>query len=289
MNARCSLQALLFLLLAIAGFYLYKNQLEHAQYKFDNQKQMVVIIPSYNNQAFYQKNLDSVFTQQYENYHVVYVDDCSSDDTYNVVKAYITEHNLDAKVTLIKNQQRRGAMANLYDAIHGCVDNAIVVTVDGDDWFAHDKVLARLNKEYADPHVWLTYGQFAVWPSGQIGCCAQIPARALTKKDFREQYSWLATHLRTFYAGLFKKIKRQEFMYQDAWMAVTWDKAMMAPMLEMADGRWKFIPEVLYVYNHTNPISDFKLLADQAWQVAQVIFEREPYKPLEAEQSFVRA
>lgn len=35
------------------------------------------------------------------------------------------------------------------------------------------------------------------------------------------------------------------------------DRAMMIPMMEMArDGHYVFIPEVLYIYDHANPLSD---------------------------------
>jgi len=44
------------------------------------EKSMVVIIPSYNNESYCEKNLTSVFSQQYENYRVIYIDDCSNYD-----------------------------------------------------------------------------------------------------------------------------------------------------------------------------------------------------------------
>jgi cellulose synthase/poly-beta-1,6-N-acetylglucosamine synthase-like glycosyltransferase len=48
-------------------------------------KSVVVIIPSYNNAEWYDKNLSSVFAQDYQNYKVVYMDDNSDDDTYKLV------------------------------------------------------------------------------------------------------------------------------------------------------------------------------------------------------------
>lgn len=53
------------------------------------EKHIVVIIPSYNNKKLYERNLLSVVEQEYSNYHVIYVDDCSSDGTATFVEAFI--------------------------------------------------------------------------------------------------------------------------------------------------------------------------------------------------------
>ena len=47
-------------------------------------------------------------------------------------------------------------------------------------------------------------------------------------------------------------------MYQGQFFSVTWDQAMMFPMLEMAGDRIKFNPTVVYEYNMDNPINDWK-------------------------------
>lgn len=243
------------------------------------QKPIVVVIPSYNNQAYCKKNLESVYAQQYDNYHVMYIDDCSSDQTYAMVTKSIKDHNFESKFTLLHNDTRKGALENLYNAIHACPDDAIIVTLDGDDWLPHPNVLQRLNQEYANPDVWMTYGQFECWPSGAAGYNKDIPETAIATRQLRHS-CWLATHLRTFYAGLFKQIKREDLLYQGQFYPATWDKAMMAPMMEMADGRWKHLQDVLYIYNQNNPISDFRINGEFSAKLEHVIVNSQPYKPL---------
>lgn len=242
------------------------------------QKHIVVVIPSYNNRAYYQKNLDSIFAQEYDNFQVIYIDDVSSDRTGQFVRSYIDKHNLWHRVTLIENKHRRGALANLYDAIHACLDSDIIVTVDGDDWLAHKNVLNRINQAYQDSNVWITFGQFQFYPDGRVGYCRDIAHNEFTRD---RRWCHVATHMRTFYAGLFKKIKREDLLQQDGrFFEVTWDKAMMAPMLEMADRRWKFIPEIVYIYNFINPLSDARLYGNQQVATAELIYAKEQYLPL---------
>ena len=62
----------------------------------------VFIIPSFNNQKWYQYNLDSV-NQIYKNRRIIYIDDASKDNTYQLVKSYIEKYNLQSRCTLLKN------------------------------------------------------------------------------------------------------------------------------------------------------------------------------------------
>jgi len=77
------------------------------------ERNMVLVIASYNNKNWYKKNLDSVFTQQYENYRIIYIDDNSPDKTGKLVEEYILKKGQTSRTTLICNKNRQGALANL--------------------------------------------------------------------------------------------------------------------------------------------------------------------------------
>lgn len=241
------------------------------------EKHFVIIIPSYNNARWCKKNLESVCFQNYKNYSVIYIDDCSTDNTAHLVTKFISDHKLSDRVTFIQNAQRMGAMANLYYAIHACPDDAIMVTVDGDDWLLDGNVLKYLNSVYANPDVWLTYGQF-IDTNGTRGWCADIPMHVIMKNEVRTHSP--ISHLRTFYAWLFKKIKKEDLIYNNEFFVMTWDKAMMIPMMEMAGDRYKFISKILYVYNAHNPISDHQVNGKLQTYLRTFIEKKEKYEPL---------
>ncbi len=221
------------------------------------EKPIVVIVPSYNNQQWYKHNLDSLFYQKYNNYRVIYINDCSSDSTGELVYAYIQQLGMSDRCMFIENSVRRGALANLYRAIHSCADDEIMVTLDGDDWFVNDQVLARINKAYQDENIWLTYGQFKTYPQDTVGFCREVPPSIIQGNLFRE-YEWITSHPRTFYAALFKQVQLKDLLYEGNFFDVTWDMAFMYPMLEMAADHFKFIPDVMYAYNQGNVLNDFR-------------------------------
>ena len=154
-----------------------------------SQPHFVIIIPSYNNISWHVQNLDSIFSQDYNDFHVIYIDDCSTDGTGDAVAQYIHTNDVWNNVTFIKSDKRRGALANLYHAIHTCNDTDIIITVDGDDWLAHDHVLSHLANVYSDANIWMTFGQFAEFPSGKIGHCRPLAKQAIAHNSFRDEPS----------------------------------------------------------------------------------------------------
>lgn len=67
-------------------------------------KSLLVIMPVYNNVNFVGRAVESVLNQDYENLHLVIVDDCSTDGSFDVVNEYSDRDN----VTVIKNDINRG-------------------------------------------------------------------------------------------------------------------------------------------------------------------------------------
>lgn len=246
---------------------------------YAQEKSIVIVIPSYNNAQWYKINLDSVCFQNYSNYRIIYIDDCSTDNTAQLVKNYIDEHSLHDKITLVCNKRRKGAMANHYHAVWMCEDDDIIVHVDGDDWLKHNDVLSVINNAYQSPDVWLTYGQFERYPGCQKGYCRPMPPAVIMRNAFRE-IDWLTSHLRTFYAGLFKQIKVRDFIYQDSFFKVTCDMAMFFPLLELAAHHIMCIEDILYVYNEETNTNDYKIFLLDQLHCDRVIRSRLKYHPV---------
>jgi len=247
----------------------------------NNQKEIVIIVPTYNNsrQDVCIKNITSLLDQDYDNFHVYIVNDCSTDDTVAKLKTFLSTHPRADKVTIIDNKKRVGAMANYYAIIHTLPDHEIVLNVDGDDWLSGSHVLNYINDVYNDERVWLTYGQYVEYPHMSVGFCKGYPADVILNNSFRK-HGLPISHLRTYYAWLFKKLKQEDLMYNGEFVQATCDKVMMVPMVEMTGGRFKCITDILYVYNAINPISDMRIYGHMQGLIRDRLFKMTPYQPL---------
>ncbi len=246
------------------------------------EKPLAVLVASYNNKEYYEKNLNSLFSQEYENFKVIYIDDASEDGTADLVEGYVKERGLEDRLILVRNEVNQGPMANTYHAVHDHCDNhEIVVAVDGDDWLSHNQVFSRINEVYTKQNVWVTYGSLRCYPSGEVRIPKKFNPDDIRHNTYRQNWSVLLYNPRTFYAGLFKKIKKEDLCHEGEFFEVLDDNAIMFPMLEMAGGRYDRIDEVLYVYNRETPINMEKV---HPWSyiesINHIIRGRSPYREL---------
>ena len=245
-----------------------------------HEKKFAIVIPSYKNEAWCIKNIESALNQNHPNFRIIFTDDCSPDNTFNLVSSFVSNHPNASKCTLIQNKQRVGALENLYNMIHSCNDDEIVLTVDGDDWLPHDNVLNYLDRVYSTNDVWMTYGQYKNSTDGGNGVADKYPDNIVNNNSFRG-FKWCASHLRTFYSWLFKNINKEDLMYEGKFLPMTWDLGMMFPMLEMAGKRSKFLSEILYTYNLENPINDHKVNVKLQQLLDRTIRKKPKYQRIE--------
>ncbi len=208
-----------------------------------------------NNGAFVEKTLRSMFSQVYPNYRMIYVDDGSTDGSVSLVKELVELSGCKESVTLICHKEPRGELKNLCEVLKECGDQEIVVWIGGSDWLAHEWVLSRLNGYYADPDLWMTYGQYREFPGYRLGQSASFNRLELEQKGFR-RCAFGAMHLKTFYAGLFKKISEADLMVQGEFLSHAIDAAVMTPLLEMAKDHFQCLSEILYIANKNSRIQD---------------------------------
>jgi hypothetical protein len=155
---------------------------------------------------------------------------------------------------------------NLINVIEALPDDRIVAAVDGDDWLAHPHALKTVQMAHL-AGAWLTYGSFQ-FADGRPGF-----ASAYLPDENPRTARWKATHLKTFRAGLFKRIRHADLQLDGEFLPHGRDLAMMFPMIEMAGPRAVFISDVLYVYNFstsTEFTGDEAMRADEARMVKHV-------------------
>jgi glycosyltransferase involved in cell wall biosynthesis len=246
------------------------------------EKPFVIVTAGRNAARYIDKYMRSVVGQNYKNYRIIIVDDASTDDTFFRIKKTAYHLNREIPITLIQNQTRQGAMYNYYHAIWNEVrDEEIVVIVDLDDALADAEVLNFLNIVYSDTarEIWLTYGQFRNIHSGSIGFCCPMPEHIVKNNAFRK-WPHGPSHLRTFYAWLFKLIKKEDLMQNGEFFKMTCDLATMFPMIEMANKHFLFIRRVLLDYNDNNPLNDHRIDWELQESIGHYIRSLPPYQPL---------
>ncbi|MDE3045306.1 MAG: glycosyltransferase family 2 protein [Verrucomicrobiota bacterium] len=225
----------------------------------------VMVVIGFDNGASVEKTLQSIFSQNYDSYRLIYIDDASDDGSFELAKDLLYESGQMMRVTLVQNERKRGTLANLVRAVRACQDEEIVVVVGGEDWLAHEWVLSRLNQYYANSDLWMTYGQYREYPQYTLGLSKPMGKGELRQKPFT------AAHLKTFYAALFKQIPEKELRDGEKFFSASAELAYMFPLLEMAEGHSTFVPDVLYIGNRS-----VKEDREMAGRAEKIIRSKEP-------------
>ena len=219
------------------------------------QKSFVILITAHNNGTYCEKTLISALSQNYPSFRIIYIDQESTDGSWEKACRLVDYSSKPEKVTLIQSEKLVGSLASLYDAIHACQDQEILVVIDGNDFLAHEHVLSKLNKVYSKPSIWMTYGNFLDYPSyKQMPIrCKQIPKNIVFNNSFRS-HEIQEMHLKTFYAGLFKQIRKEDLLYKGRFLSMQDTQAYILPILEMAGKHASFINDVLYLHTKSAPV-----------------------------------
>ncbi len=239
-----------------------------------------IITPFYNPGQFIEQCVSSAMSQKYDNYKVIFIDDCSTDGAYDKLP-----HG-NERAVIIRNEYRKTALENLHNAImNHCDPNDIVVILDGDDWFPNKNVLQYIDEQYKTHDCWIMYGQ-ANWTDGRRGFASAYPPeefKNVRKAPFR------VSHLRTFRAGLYQAMQNQDPNFsgiKDAngeFYKSSYDTAMMFPIMEMAGHeKTRFNDTILYIYNRDNPISDDKVDQQLQWRVHQEVSNKPSLKKIDS-------
>ena len=99
-----------------------------------------VIMPTYNCAKFIGETLDSIIAQTYENWEVIIVDDCSQDNTKEIVEAYIAK---DKRIKYYCLKTNSGAAVARTTAM-SMADGEYMAFCDSDDLWVCDKLERQL-------------------------------------------------------------------------------------------------------------------------------------------------
>ena len=98
-----------------------------------------VIMPSWNTSNFIAESIQSVINQTYENWELIIVDDCSTDNTDDVVAKFT-----DKRIRYFKNEKNSGAALSRNRALREARGEWIAF-LDSDDLWNPDKLEHQIN------------------------------------------------------------------------------------------------------------------------------------------------
>lgn len=134
-----------------------------------------VCIPAYNSAIYIKKTMESVLSQKYENIELVVVDDCSRDNTVEVVRSVD-----DPRVRLVQNTDNLGMTGNWNKCLAEAKGDYIKL-ICADDILYEDSIKKELSALLKHPEVTLVMSDTALIDENgeRTGCFKRYPRSGL--------------------------------------------------------------------------------------------------------------
>ena len=136
---------------------IYKNPMKKLD--IENPKKVSVIIPNYNYANYIIERIDSILLQTYPIYELIILDDCSTDNSVEVIEEKIKTIK-DIKVQFIKNKTNSGGVFKQWKKGFDSATGDFIWIAEADD-SAENNFVEELIKPFDDDEVVLSYCESA--------------------------------------------------------------------------------------------------------------------------------
>ncbi len=111
-----------------------------------------VNVTTYNRSNLLKRSIESIQRQTYQNLEIVIVDDCSEDNTEEIVKFYQKQDN---RIVYLKHSKNLGNAHARNTALKNCHGYYVAFMDDDDEWIDEDKILKQVKifKEYKNDNL----------------------------------------------------------------------------------------------------------------------------------------
>lgn len=107
---------------------------------FNNSANVAVIMPAYNAERTIAEAIESVINQEFKEWVLFIIDDCSTDDTLKIASSF---QERDDRIVLIRKSINSGAVDSRNIALHAAKDFKYISFLDSDDIWFPNKLLTQ--------------------------------------------------------------------------------------------------------------------------------------------------
>jgi glycosyltransferase involved in cell wall biosynthesis len=193
----------------------------------------------------------SLLSQKDDRWRCIFVDDMSTDDTWECISVF--NHK---KFNAIKNNEKKFALKNIVEnsRLFQNRDDVIIAVIDGDDMLCNENTVSLLIDEYDK-------GLDVVWTAHRWDINGMNISKEMPPAVDPYAWPWSSSHLRSFKATLLKQIPDNNFKNTTGeWFKRGYDQALMLPILSRTSSR-SFLNTVCYQYN-INSVS----MTERSWE-----------------------
>jgi len=208
---------------------------------------MSVCVASYNGAMYIEKQLHSILDQLQSNDQVIIVDDCSFDDTVNIIESF-----KDSRIKLFKNTKNIGVVGTFNKALKNANGDIIFLSDQDDEWL--DNKVSFIKNFFISNDIDMVVHDAKIMQGGSIvtnSLFGQIGSSSgLFKNIYSNSYTGCCMAFRRIILRKILPIPNKKGIFHDAWIGI---------LAKFYKFKVIFIATPLIVYNrHETNVSTMK-------------------------------
>ena len=116
-----------------------------------------VIVPNYNHARYLEQRLDSVFSQTYPNFEVIILDDCSTDNSLEVINRYKDNPHL---AQIVVNKANSGSVFKQWEKGFGLAKGEYIWIAESDDYCELNFMESLMKELIAHPKAVVAFSNY---------------------------------------------------------------------------------------------------------------------------------
>lgn len=205
-----------------------------------------ILVPVYGVEEYIERCARSLFSQSYANIEYIFVNDCTKDNSIEILKKVINEYpSKKNKIKIIEHDKNKGHCIARETALRNC-SGEYIWYVDSDDWISNDAVQVLMQKAIVEKLDIIGFNvedllstKNVLRKHSSIRCVKELAKGQLLRKEPFVMWSYL--------------MKKELFdnVFFDSQLSFGEDWSLMAPAFSNAKSI-NYIEDICYNYNRQN-------------------------------------
>ena len=202
-----------------------------------------VMIPCYNHEKYILNAISSALSFNYPNLEVIFLDDCSKDNSFEIVKN--SKYSSDKRLKIHRNEENLGRTRTYRRLLYELAKGEWVIMLDGDDYFYYDDFLKYSFEKISD----FNSDKIVAIIGGYIKREGGIKIKNIPKSKIMNGVDLVLKYPDIFYAHGAVIYKRVDAIQIDFYRADIMSDDLESHLRLFLNGDVLYIDRIFYVWN----------------------------------------
>ena len=229
-------------------------------FEFDNftlEKESIhftFIIYAHNVEKNVKNNLLSILYQNYKNWHIIYINDNSSDNTDKEVQQFVQDYNLEYKITYKNNNNNKNECYCKYNVYQELELNTVGILLNGNNWLSKNDSLSLIANQFIETQSLFVYSGYKVINNDQLDNILdtfQYSEEIKLNNLYRSHYTYDKNYLLCANSNLLKQIDEKYYKLNNNWIDNCDNLIDFFCLAELSGSKLINVEDVLYIVDNS--------------------------------------